>query len=203
MALSDPQIERYSRQILLPEVGGRGQERLLAARVAVLGTGPAAGTAATLLGRAGVGSLQVAPSLALQELSPDCSVTRGARADAVTPDLVVDLRDDNDGDTLPSRHPLVLGTLAGTHADLLTLAGRPCVRCLSSADRPRPRALAAGPLRAIAARSLGALAATEALRVLLLSPMGGRRTTIDADSGAVHTHELAPVAGCPACGGEA
>jgi len=40
--LTDAQIERYGRQIILPEVGGRGQERLLAARVAVAGAGPAA-----------------------------------------------------------------------------------------------------------------------------------------------------------------
>lgn len=37
MALSNEQIERYSRQIILPQVGGRGQERLLAARIAILG----------------------------------------------------------------------------------------------------------------------------------------------------------------------
>src|SRR5271155_652783 len=34
--LTDAQIERYSRQIILPEVGGRGQERLLAARLTIL-----------------------------------------------------------------------------------------------------------------------------------------------------------------------
>ena len=37
LALSNEQIERYSRQIILPQVGGRGQERLLAARIAILG----------------------------------------------------------------------------------------------------------------------------------------------------------------------
>jgi hypothetical protein len=53
--LSDEQVERYSRQILLAEVGGRGQERLLAARVVVHGDGPTAGFAASLLAAAGVG----------------------------------------------------------------------------------------------------------------------------------------------------
>ena len=37
LVLSDAQIERYSRQIVLPQVGGRGQERLLAARLAIAG----------------------------------------------------------------------------------------------------------------------------------------------------------------------
>ncbi|MCI4349863.1 MAG: ThiF family adenylyltransferase, partial [Thermoplasmata archaeon] len=63
MALGDAQVERYSRQIVLPEVGGRGQERLLAARIAVAGVGAAALTAVTLLGRAGVGAIDVAADM--------------------------------------------------------------------------------------------------------------------------------------------
>ena len=55
MTLSDDQVERYSRQILLPEVGGRGQERLLAARVVLRGDAAVASFAADLLAAAGVG----------------------------------------------------------------------------------------------------------------------------------------------------
>jgi hypothetical protein len=52
--LDDAAIERFSRQILLPEVGGRGQERLCATVVTVRGAGDAAAFAATLLQAAGV-----------------------------------------------------------------------------------------------------------------------------------------------------
>jgi len=54
MTLSDAEIERWSRQIILPEVGGAGQARLLAAHAAVNGTDASAIFAATLLERAGM-----------------------------------------------------------------------------------------------------------------------------------------------------
>jgi len=57
MMLRDDQIHRYSRQLLLREVGGVGQARLLAARVRILGVGRAADEAATYLAAAGVGTL--------------------------------------------------------------------------------------------------------------------------------------------------
>jgi molybdopterin-synthase adenylyltransferase len=53
--LNEAQIQRYSRQLLLPEVGGAGQERLLAARVAVRARGEAAETLGRYLEAAGVG----------------------------------------------------------------------------------------------------------------------------------------------------
>jgi hypothetical protein len=52
--LADALVERYSRQILLPEVGGRGQERLCAAQVVVTGSDEAARTATDLLRAAGI-----------------------------------------------------------------------------------------------------------------------------------------------------
>ena len=59
VALREDQIRRYARHVLLPDVGGRGQERLLAAAVAVeLGAGRAAEVAAlAYLAAAGVGRL--------------------------------------------------------------------------------------------------------------------------------------------------
>jgi hypothetical protein len=59
LPLTDTQIERYARQLLLSQVGGKGQERLLAATVRVEGTGSGADEAATYLAAAGVGRLRL------------------------------------------------------------------------------------------------------------------------------------------------
>ncbi|OSM06815.1 ThiF family adenylyltransferase [Magnetofaba australis] len=60
--LDAARIDRYSRQILLKEVGGGGQERLLTARVAIYGGGVAGHEAATALLAAGVGAVALTPA---------------------------------------------------------------------------------------------------------------------------------------------
>lgn len=62
MTLNEEQIERYSRQILLPQVGGKGQEKLLAAKVLVLGAGGLGSPVAAYLAGAGVGTLGIVDS---------------------------------------------------------------------------------------------------------------------------------------------
>ena len=55
--MTSQERERYSRQILFPGIGEEGQERLRAARVAVVGCGALGSFHAAALARAGVGRL--------------------------------------------------------------------------------------------------------------------------------------------------
>jgi adenylyltransferase/sulfurtransferase len=57
--LSDAELERYARHIVLREVGGVGQRKLKAARVAVIGAGGIGSTAIPALAGAGVGALTI------------------------------------------------------------------------------------------------------------------------------------------------
>ncbi len=59
MTLSDAQLERYARHIVLKEIGGEGQRKLLAATAAVIGAGGIGCPALQYLAAAGVGALRV------------------------------------------------------------------------------------------------------------------------------------------------
>ncbi|MDR3326202.1 MAG: molybdopterin-synthase adenylyltransferase MoeB [Rhodospirillaceae bacterium] len=59
MNFSEDQIQRYSRHIILQEVGGVGQERLLNAKVLVIGAGGLGSSLIQYMSAAGVGTIGV------------------------------------------------------------------------------------------------------------------------------------------------
>jgi hypothetical protein len=180
MTLSDADIDRWSRQILLPEVGGRGQQRLLAARVGLSrgrGGNAVVDAVEDLLARAGV---RTVPG------RPDHEV-----------DLVIDVVGHAwDHDALPA--PLIRGTCRGATASVLTLVGRPCGSCAPRDAEATHDAPARDRLAGAAAAACAALVAAETLQALLERPRAGRRQYIDLRRG-IFVGESLETIGCNLC----
>lgn len=62
VSFKNDQIERYSRQIILPEVGGKGQEKIMKAKVLIIGCGGLGSPCAFYLAGAGVGKIGLVDS---------------------------------------------------------------------------------------------------------------------------------------------
>ena len=60
MSFTNEQLERYSRHIILKEIGAKGQKKLLNAKVLIIGAGGLGAPAAMYLAAAGVGTIGIA-----------------------------------------------------------------------------------------------------------------------------------------------
>ena len=69
-ALTADEITRYSRHLLLPEVGLEGQKRLKTARVLVVGAGGLGSPALLYLAATGVGTLGIVEFDSVDEFEP-------------------------------------------------------------------------------------------------------------------------------------
>lgn len=225
MALSDAQIDRFSRQIVLPQIGGRGQERLLGSAIALAGDGELAAAAARYLAAAGVGRLALHGNHQLRDelrdLDPEVEVTTASgRLDSSAPDVLV-LCDcalatiDRAGELA---RPMVVGA-AGNSGGWLVVA-RPAAACASCAARAalgsggpcgRPAAeppadeTAAGTLsvsvRSATAGAVGSLMSIAALELLLDLHAAAQPAWLQFDivGSRLVRHPIARAANCPLC----
>src|SRR5512146_1234343 len=107
MLLTDNQIERYSRQIIVPGVGGQAQERLLASCVAIVAAPADAAGALAYLAGAGVGQVLVHP---VGDLATYAAMVERTRD--LNPDVSVRIA----GDEVPDRCNLMLALIGGARA---------------------------------------------------------------------------------------
>lgn len=208
MALSDDQIERYSRQILLPEIGGRGQERLLASQVVLAGTGDLAIGAARYLAGAGIGELRLMPeALAafgdeLRGLNPDVTVVAGD-ADANTTviaaaDLAMPVLEQLARQARAIGVPLVAAARARDGGWLHISIGDACAVCAAHAAAVPPDA---SGLSALSSGVLGSLLALAVIdRVLDAPPDGPPLRWFSAITSMVTPRSYERIAGCTVCG---
>ncbi len=226
--LSETQIERYSRQIRLPQVGGRGQEKLLAAAVAVLGNDEVASTAAVYLAAAGVGRLarDAAPHTAVscvstrEDVNPDSrTITLPARLTVGTAaeiarrsDVVVAGGLAHDMCVLlnvacvAQRTPLVWGRAQGIVGELTTLAGHwadaPCYGCLCGGPAWQlPTSAGVAELAGVTAAFVGSLLATEVIKIVTgVDPLlTGRLLRYDALDSTLREVAVAKDPSCTTC----
>ena len=120
--MNDEQLLRYSRHILLPEIGVEGQERLRAARALVVGAGGLGCPAALYLAASGIGRLTLA--------DPD-------RVDLTNLQRQILFRTDSIGARKVDAAAAALGAL-NPEVELVTLAarleGEPLERLVAGAD---------------------------------------------------------------------
>ena len=191
--LSDAQIERYCRQIILPGIGSGGQQRLLESSVALYGDGDAIALCASYLAGAGVGTLAVDHRdesfvAMITRRNPDTRVTGPGKTT-----LAIALRN-----TLPARLPatsvLVWGDADASRVRIARFeSGHACLDCL--------RGVADGASAVASDVALGTLLALEALRVLLgLVPLrGASLLTIDIARGESRSTQFPSHPGCTLC----
>jgi hypothetical protein len=211
---------RFARQLALPEVGPAGQERLLRARVAVVGAGLAAETAARYLAAAGVGTLRLvgdegAWDEALRASHPEVALEHRGRPTAgagwldalEAADVVVRAGFDDDpmlSAAIRLGVPAVVVRGRDDGVELVSFREHgPCPHAaldvVTQAEAPEPGG-AAGVVA-------GALAASEALHVLLghgetpARAGRARHLRVPLDGGESIAQDIPWTPECFACGG--
>jgi molybdopterin/thiamine biosynthesis adenylyltransferase len=209
MALSDSQIERYSRQIIVPEVGGRGQERLLASRLLICGEPGDIEPMLAYMAGAGVGKIflhtgweksRIDLMIAeMRMLNPDSEVVL-ARDFSDPADLVVILAGSEESVNLARK----LADVARSQALILARLDIPGKIAVMTKAPPCPICADAGLLAPVAARAetaglIAMAAAVEAFK-LLIGRMPSVSTLLEFDGYQCTARELKAKPGKARCG---
>jgi adenylyltransferase/sulfurtransferase len=187
MGLTDQQIERYARQIIVPGIGGIAQERLLGSRLMLSGNRADVGLVLPYFAGAGIGQIRLllpdgdsggydALIARVQSLNSDVSVSNAADDSNERFDLVFAIGDDRLAAAsmlspvlLPSKVPTIIVSLAEPASVALFTTSPPCPICADlKPTTTGPRSDYAGFVAMIAAAEGFKLLA----RSLPISPAG-------------------------------
>ena len=142
MPLTEHQISRYSRQIIVPKWGGRAQQRILGARLLLIAAPEDFAQPLAYMVGAGVGEIDLCVRESdralksicerMRDLNPDSTVTYGNIAQP--PDVTLALAGDVSvldfiAREAPPASPTVLARLDAPGRIALLPAPPPCVRC--------------------------------------------------------------------------
>ncbi len=227
--MNDHQLLRYSRHILLDEIGIEGQQRLLEARALVIGAGGLGSPAALYLASAGVGTITLVDNdtVDLTNLQRQIAHTEArvgqpkvdsARAAllALNPEITVDVVLDC-CDNFATRHavnracvahqvPLVSGAVIRFDGQISVFDARradsPCYSCLFPQDQPfQDAACSTMGVFAPLVGVVGALQAAEALKLLMAvgQSLAGRLLLLDGVRSEWSSIVIGRNPDCPVC----
>jgi adenylyltransferase/sulfurtransferase len=212
MPLTDRQVERYSRQIIIPQFGGRAQERLLASRLRLAGETSEPDSVLSYLVGAGVGTILLQAPIDERRLKRIVDDLRGLNPDA----KVVPFADA--GEDADAALTLVSGAWSMSTAKTFARAPRSSALIVARLDLPGKVAImpaappcpacAEGELlapladRSDAAGLIAMVAAVETLRTLAgVAPAAAR--ILEFDGLEAKSRALAAAAPRCACSGSA
>lgn len=210
MALSNKQIERYSRQIIVPGIGGTGQERLLAAHLVIVGEFLDLEPVLAYMVGAGVGRISLVTTAAsmdfpadlvdlMHEHNPDVAI----EIVAITPadaQLVLAIIG-SAGASASARkvcdaggNAIILARLDEPPRIAVMLSRPPCIDC-TDADLFAPFSS-----RSVNAGAIVMMATTEAFKFLAGQSITSRPMVLEFDGYKSTSRELSGTADCPRCG---
>src|SRR6266487_903111 len=200
------QVARYARHLILPEVGGAGQRKLLNSSVLLLGAGGLGSPAAMYLAAAGVGKIGIVDFDVVDASTLQRPLLHGH-------DDIVD-----GTDNFPTRYlandaahflakPLVHGSIfrfEGRLALFDSARGTGCYRCLFP-EPPPPgsvQSCAEAGVFGVLPGIIGSMMAFETIKFLLDigRPMVGRYLLFEGEDMSFRELKLRPNKACPLCG---